>query len=61
MLAARPSHLRQLVRHPVGAFKRVGGLDDATFVVEVADELEADGEAFGGEAARDADGGQAGD
>jgi hypothetical protein len=49
-----------LVGEVGGAFERVGGLDDAGLIEEVADDLEADGEAFV-EAAGEREGGQAGD
>jgi hypothetical protein len=42
----RPVQPRHLVPPTPLLFVRVGGLDDAAFIEEVADDLEADGEAF---------------
>ena len=52
--------VRQQVPLLRSSLKRAGDLEDAALVVEVADDLEADGKVFA-EAAGDADGGKAGD
>ncbi len=59
-LKSLPGHRRPRRREAGGLLKSVGQLEDAEVVPVAADDLDADGQAFGRESARDRDRGMAG-